>query len=88
MHPEIKKFWETSNHEVIQAVPIGSISDDTKWRELFYIREEQTLTFVVCISEIIIGNNIPNNYTYYFLNQSKPYSEEEALRLVKLKAFL
>ena len=70
MHPEIRKFWETTS-EIVGPTLIGSYE--------IYVPVGGPLP-IFRIETIAHGNK------YRF--DGKWYSEEEMLRLVKMKAFL
>jgi hypothetical protein len=78
LHPDIRKFWEDQGctlHQHIFFEP--SLDSDAKiW---WMIEKDHTLTALIAIT-LRNGTNL-----YYF--DGNKYTEEEALRIIKLKAF-
>lgn len=72
MHPEIKEFWEKTGHKLVGPTAIDS------WE--IYIKLETWLGSAFKIETVCHGDR------YRFENEW--YSEEEMLKLIKLKAFI
>lgn len=68
MHPEIKKFWENSGHELVGPS---------------FIETWEILIGDGCIRRI---ETVCHGDSYRY--NEKWYSEEEMLRIIRLKAFL
>jgi hypothetical protein len=73
IHPEIKKFWEEAGHTVVGPSLIDS------WE--IHISTDPTGVWPLYRIEIICHGD---RYRY----NGQWYSEEEMLRIIKLKAFL
>lgn len=79
MHPEIKKFWESSGYKIV------SYQDPRKvWEAVrsYY----QNNDFLVYERFVVACHIQLNTISYRFNDQS--YSEKEMLSMVKMKAFL
>lgn len=81
MHPEIKKFWEDSGFEVKPFLLQGEEAglDHLMSNKLWYAHKGTESKLVADISE---------NKQYYKFGDKHFLSEEEMLKLIKLKAFL
>lgn len=73
MHPEIKRFWIETGHQLVGPTAINS------W-EIHIKLGEGWLGQLCKIETVCHGNR------YRFENEW--YSEEEMLKLIKLKAFI
>ena len=98
MNLEIKKFWTDSNYIVVadwlHGCGVGGMESRCIWAlikdgyEIFSFRGEselQPLKFDVS-GKIIEAKELPPCTTYRFVGNE--YTEEEMLRIIKLKAFL
>lgn len=88
MHPLIKEFYESAGIEVDEKFPTSppkGVGD--QWRKVVYSKKNGMYTGVIAVSDIVTEPYIgPLNFAYIYNN--KTYSEEQMLRIVKLKAFL
>ena len=87
MHPDIKKFWEQSGYEIAKNATVVAITDDTRWREVYFLKKDGIFLTYAALSEIVIGKVFPSNFRYYMLDTSKSFSEAEILRRIRMKAF-
>lgn len=81
MHPNIKKFWEDAGYEVICLRP--AIEDDyTFWTAM---KDGKQSFYVARISN---NDLVADSYRLPDEISCNIFSEEEMLRIIKLKAFL
>ncbi len=88
MHPAIKTFYESSGVEVDETFPPSlpkNVGD--QWRKVVYAKKEGMYTGVIAISDTVTEPYDGPLVFYYWYN-SKLYSEEQMLRILRLKAFL
>ena len=88
MHPDIIKFWADSGYEIEMLSPVNN-GYDGEWRMLFYVKKGDEYGELAGVSEIMfgtVGDGDPKCSTY--LLSGKWLTEEEMLKLIKLKAFL
>jgi len=87
MHPKIKKFWEDTGYEVDTDVLVGPGSADSPWRLYWFLMKDEKQLRLIGMSDIQRGGKVRPPCTTYFIND-REYTEEEALRIIKLKVFL
>jgi hypothetical protein len=93
MHPDIKKFWEEAGYSVETDVMMPH--DDFPYILFWFLLDENDQQ-VKCVGQSQTYERDNEAYkqleedppcTIYLLDENK-YTEEEMLRIVKLKAFL
>lgn len=78
LHPDIRKFWEDEGFDIEPGLGIAGLNGEMYW----VAKRSGYLPTVVATTK-------PNSAsTYIFFGLVGEYTEEEALRIVKLKAFL
>lgn len=86
MHPEIKKFWEDAGYK-ITFLKEKNLKKDALNPDIYFFNHQHGQTRIIAI----LLNNGDMQYIFndncHFMDSCK-YSEEEALRLVKLKMFI
>jgi hypothetical protein len=86
MHPEIRKFWEDAGYTVMRCDDLNVVhSPHEMWCAGWIARGINDL--YIATSATIHGNNKPDKIFYNFDNL-RMLSEEEMLRIIKLKAFV
>lgn len=85
MNPLIEKFWEDTGYKIARWY--SPIIENT-WRDLFCLFKDDTFIRVVGVSKCFDGprQNEAKCHVYYFNN--KQYSENEMLKIIKMKAFI
>lgn len=73
MHPEIKKFWEGAGYKVVQSSELNWWA--SKWED-------------VLLHDMQIAELLPSGEYFYRWPRGERRSEQEMLRIVRLKAFL
>jgi hypothetical protein len=88
LHPEIQRFWEEQGHTIEYLTiqyPDGCSPNATYvWATKEY--EDEFLGFTKVVSEPIAIAHPNETHTYCFGGDR--YTEQEMLRIIKLKAFL
>jgi len=104
MHPEIKKFWEDTGYGIDTDILIGPGSAVDPWRVYWFLVEngpepwDQKQIRCVGMSDLIPGRSSEAHQqwvkdgqlapcTIHILNDIE-YTEEQMLRIIRLKAFL
>jgi hypothetical protein len=82
MHPEVKKFWEDAGYTVV----VDILQDDL-WKFYWVVVKNGLQVKFVGISDVHPPGTKDAPCTIYILN-AKEYSEEEMLRMIKLKVLL
>lgn len=80
MHPDIKKFWENAGWTMSSQHD----SNDPYLSRILYTIEKSNMSFHVAD----ICKRSGNNYYFFPFNNFNSFSEEKALRLVRLKVFM
>lgn len=89
MHPEIKKYWEDVGYQVAENALTDRFHDGT-WRIFYFLKKNDQYLDVVAMSKLITSPALgfPRCEFYRFLDLNSPlYSEDEMLRLVRMKVF-
>ena len=80
MHPEIKKFWEDAGHVIFSIEIYPPNTEPSDENTYFFIEGGERTSPLIAI---LLNNGIVK----YEINGHFWYSETEALRIIKLKAF-
>jgi len=81
IHPEIRKFWEDQGYTVGDA--IDSLHDNSSCQYILAFK----VSYMNYTQRIkIIGHIVNNIIEYYLFGRFR--SEQETLRIIKMKAFL
>jgi hypothetical protein len=78
-HPEIRRFWEDESHDPVRTNRQGDRSPDYY---TWYVRVEKDVFGLIIAHEWKDGSRCE-----YFFNDVS-YTEEQMLRIIRLKAFL
>ena len=85
IHPEIERFWEEAGYNLFCKITTASRSwEDELLQHGFvrwYVKKDNTQQAAASVF------NLPAPITDYFY-EGKIYSEQQMLRLVRLKAFM
>ena len=96
MHPEIEAFYK-SYHKASEIVTISNASLDYEDYSIFYANSNNGTVMIAghfyCIINSFLKKLLTNNsYSFQdsdicFLFQGKIYSEDEMLKIIRMKAF-
>lgn len=79
-HPNIVAFWENAGY---------SLKTTSDWYSIdFFITLKDGYPMVIAVLDKEPDNNTLHDYYYLDRYEQEPYTEEEMLRLIKLKTFL
>jgi hypothetical protein len=86
MHPEIEKFWEDTGYTIVIDILQGTYPHDL-WRFYWVLLKDEWEVGYAGISEDVPQGTKQAPCTTHFLHDKK-YTEEEMLKIIRLKAFL
>lgn len=99
MHPEIEKFWNSAGYDVQSNKSYILFKDNhPHWTFYFWLYKgkwepNKTADDIAAYSDRITGpisakRLLSTNVNIYYCYHNKDYSEEEMLRIIRLKSFL
>jgi len=89
MHPEIEKFWKTAGYEIDTAIqPIETEFGGTRCH--YFIEKDGIPIRRVAMAEELYTDSVSKTsfrkVIYYF--NGVDFSEKEALKIIRIKAFI
>lgn len=89
MHPEIEEFWKNSGYEIDILKPVTSdVGVKERWRYMYYLKKGERYSDFVGCSQLFVGNQSGTPKCEFYFFDKKQLTEEEMLRIVRLKAFI
>jgi hypothetical protein len=88
MHTDIEKFCTDLGYDVITDVVVGLASAGKPWRLYWFVKKDGKLLNLMGMSDLQSPDQMKTPKCAIYTLNNKDYTEEEMLKIIKLKAFI